>query len=189
MKTFRMGVVFICLTVMLSGCTIPIPITVTQTLTLISEVTVPPNDLGLLESGRFEINDEFCELPSLDDLREMAREHIAGFLAERLEPRSIEITRLSFIATQGNFNSINRVEAILWADGEELIDVSAQAPAEGFGTQADLEPNVNPDLAEIIRNDISCLQYYAHMRGTLPEESLVFKVEAELKLRFGLRMF
>ena len=184
-----MGVVFLCLAVMLSGCTIPIPITITQTLNLIGEVPVPPNDLGLLESGRFEINDEFCELPSLDELREMAREHISGFLAQRLEPRSIEITRLSFIATQGNFNSINRVEAILWADGKELIDVSAQAPAEGFGTRADLEPDVNPDLAQIILDGISCLKYYALMRGTLPEETLVFKVEAELKLRFGVRLF
>lgn len=188
MRVVRIGMALSCVALFAVGCSLPIPVTITTDFTLLGNVTIPPNDLGWIESGYFEDEGQFCNLPSLDILRDLATEHIGSF-GRYVELRSAKVTKIRFEASEGNFNRITRVEVVLRADGDPVINVFAQ-DEDGFGTQIVLPNKDSINLAAIImEGGVACLDYYVLMEGALPESRLVFDVAMDLELRFALRLF
>lgn len=171
----------------LTGC--GIPISINQSFEVINDTTIPAAQEGVLFNDYHEQTSEFCEIPSLDELRKKAvEEGVPAWLAKRIQIKSVEINSLTFEASKGDFSSFTKIEDILRADGKVLVSLIAENTG-GFGSTVALQPTVAEDLAEYIEESTpTCLQNYLKIEGNLPTSELVFSASMDAKVVLRLRI-
>ncbi len=181
----------------MSGCGIAISLP-NQSVDLISEIDVPSIDVPLdqipdewldyLEGQDYEQSDSFCDLPNLGDIQSEAANSIPPFLARLIRIESVEVTSIDFVAKEGDFGSMTKLQTILTI-GNTQYEFLEENPA-GFGEEVVLTPEPALDLANVIGDDrIDCIEYYVQVKGSLPEDDLVFKVVLNFDVQLRLRLF
>lgn len=216
-KTMVMGAVIAVAAISLTGCGIPVKLSETVDLVKDIEVPAMPQSIddiedipeefqdyvdsvdwetegqALLEELQneefsFEREEQFCDLPDLQKIKEEAQKRLPEFLARRVEVREVIVESIRFIADTGNFNSIINLTDVLTVDGLQYTFTIEQNSESG--AVLTLTPDPPLDLADLINDpDFNgCIQNSLSISGNLPETELKFKAVLDLDITLYLRL-
>ena len=183
----RALVLFLLVCVTLAGCNvIQIP-PITFTIPLMSGVSIP--GLGALASSVTVQDEEFplpleCGLPEVAELRQEIVNAVGEALAGLITIDSLNLTKVVFTATQGEFSSLTKIRAVMRADGIDYDMGTAESPT-GLGAQFELTPPAAIDLLTIL-NAVDCIRLTLFVDGSPPETALTFGIDAELEVTASL---
>lgn len=217
LKTAGMGIVLMLMALSMTGCGIPVKLSETVDLVKDIEVPalpeVPeeieveipdevremypevdwdnPEDAlaELNEDGlEYEREEEFCDLPDLQKIKNEAQARLPEILAKRIEVREVIVESIRFIADMGNFNSIIELVDVLTVDGQEFTFTITDD--NDLGTVLTLTPDPPLDLAGLINDpDFNgCIKNSLSITGKLPEEEIHFKAVLDLAITLYLRI-
>ena len=217
LRTAGTGIVLVLMVVSMTGCGIPVKLTETIDLVKDIDVPALPEvpedidveipqevrdmypdvDWDDLDSAYAELSgtdleyqreDEFCDLPDLQKIRDEAEAKLPEFLARRIEVREVIVESIRFIADVGDFDTIAQVTDVLTVDGKQYtftIDVDAER-----GAVLTLIPDPPLDVADLINNpDFNgCIENSLSINGRLPDSEIHFKAVLDLAIGLYLKI-
>ena len=212
-----MGAVIAVAAISLTGCGIPVKLSETVDLVKDIEVPAMPQSIDDIEDIPAEFQDyvdsvdwetesqalleelqneefslereeQFCDLPDLQKIKEEAQKRLPEFLARRVEVREVIVESIRFIADTGNFNSIINLTDVLTVDGLQYTFTIEQNSESG--AVLTLTPAPPLDLADLINDpDFNgCIQNSLSISGNLPETEIKFKAVLDLDITLYLRL-
>ena len=206
-----LSIVFVIAAASLTGCGIPVKLS--ETVDLVKDIKVPAmpeadvaeipeefrqyvdnwEDYEEIEDFLntpfdYQRAEEFCDLPDLDKIRAEAASRLPGFLARRIEVRSVSVRSIRFIAETGDFDSVDELQNVLTLEGKEYV--FSITNEDGLGPVISLAPSPELDLADLINNPEfdGCIQNKLDIVGTLPEQEIIFKALLDLDIKLYLRI-
>jgi hypothetical protein len=217
LRTMFMGLVIAVAAISLTGCGIPVKLSESVDLVKDIEVPAMPQSVddiedipeefqqyvdsveweteaqALLEELQneefsFQQEEEFCDLPDLQKIRDEAAAKLPPFLAKRIEVREVIVESIRFVADAGDFGSILELTNVLTVDGGQYtFSISGD---EGASPVLTLTPNPPLDLADVINNPDfdGCITNNLSITGTLPETEILFKAVLDLDITLYLRI-
>jgi hypothetical protein len=217
LRTMFMGLVIAVAAISLTGCGIPVKLSESVDLVKDIEVPAMPQSVddiedipeefqqyvdsveweteaqALLEELQneefsFQQEEEFCDLPDLQKIRDEAAAKLPPFLAKRIEVREVIVESIRFVADAGDFGSILELTNVLTVDGGQYtFSISGD---EGASPVLTLTPNPPLDLADVIHNPDfdGCITNNLSITGTLPETEILFKAVLDLDITLYLRI-
>jgi len=217
LRTVIMGLLVTITALSLTGCGIPVSLSQSVDLVKDVEIPALPETVELVdveipqevrdmypdvnwddpESALAELSDtgleyqreeEFCDLPDLQKIRDEAATRLPEFLAKRIEVREVIVKSIRFVANTGDFNSILNIEDTLTVDGQQYLFTIFSSTESGMVLT--LTPNPALDLADVINNpDFNgCIQNSLKITGTLPDTEILFKAVLDLDITLYLRI-
>ena len=187
--TVRAVAMLVLTSVALVGCgggCIQIP-PVDFTVTLMEDVSVP--GLGPLAWIATVQNQEIplpetCDLPDVGDYRQELVDAVGEFLAGLITIDRVDLTKVVFAASEGDFHTLTRLRMVLVVGAAEY-DLGTADSASGLGSRFELVPPAAIDLMEVL-DGVSCISAVLFVDGSPPETSLTFDVDAELEVTASL---
>ena len=217
LRTVVMGLLITVATLSLTGCGIPVSLSQSVDLVKAIEVPALPETVELVydeipqevrdmypdvnwddpEAALAELADtdleyqreeEFCDLPDLQKIRDEAAARLPEFLAKRIEVREVIVKSIRFVANTGDFNTIVSLEDTLTVEGQRYVFTISSS--EESGMVITLTPDPALDLADVINNpDFNgCIQNSLKITGTLPDTEILFKAVLDLDITLYLRI-
>jgi len=216
-KTMVMSAVIAVAAISLTGCGIPVKLSETVDLVKDIEVPAMPQSIDDIEDIPAEFQDyvdsvdwetesqalleelqneefslereeQFCDLPDLQKIKEEAQKRLPEFLARRVEVREVIVESIRFIADTGNFNSIINLTDVLTVDGLQYTFTIEQNSESG--AVLTLTPAPPLELSDLINDpDFNgCIQNSLRISGNLPETEIKFKAVLDLDITLYLRL-
>jgi hypothetical protein len=120
-----------------------------------------------------------CELPTEEDLNELARENVESNFSRLVSLSEILVQDVTILATQGNFEGLTAI-AVFYVPAPVLgipqlpVALGSAASIGGFDVEVNLEPLNEVDLLELVRdNDANltddCPTLTVVVTGEVPE--------------------
>lgn len=119
-----------------------------------------------------------CTLPDEDDLDEMVRAAVGGFVAGMVDVERLELVDITIRATESDFNTLT--ELSMYYESKPILGVAQPAvelgeavSESGLGTMITLQPPEPVDFLDLIENNEAnpapdCPKFDVRMRGTVP---------------------
>ena len=119
-----------------------------------------------------------CTMPDRDDVDEMVREEVGGFVAGMLEVERLELVDIMIEATESDFNSLT--ELSIYYEPKPILGVAQPAvelgeisSESGLGSTITLQPGDPVDFLDLIEDNEAnpapdCPKFDVRMRGIVP---------------------
>lgn len=165
----------------LGGCLQPPPLKIT--INLLNNATIPGLPLaGTPIAETFDLP-RICNLPSLSVVEEFARGAAGGLFSDWVKIDKVEVSRMTFTAKSGNFDSFNSISMAFIAN-ETPYPLGHATNIDGLGTGFELLPETPVDLLNIffVEGSNGCINTQIALMGVVPGDPIVFDLETELTI-------
>ena len=133
-----------------------------------------------------------CTLPDTDDVDEMVRDAVGGFVGGMLDVERLELVDITIRATESDFNTLTELSMYyepkpILGVVQPAVDLGEAASSSGLGTMITLEPPEPVDFLNLIENNEvnpapDCPQFDVRMRGTVPAVTPRWDVRVNLRV-------
>lgn len=173
---------------LMSGCfgmDIELP-PVTLTLPIAEDAAVP----AIAKNGdkfSFELP-ELCDLPDLAALEQEVRD-AAGPIGGLIEIDKVNLDKISFEATQGNFDFLDTLTLTFTKD-DTSVSLDADLSAQSNITAFDLAPGEDEevDILGLIPGPEECVQAGFEFNGSVPNGVITYNADMQVTIRAILHL-
>lgn len=202
MKSLSLFTMALVLAVSFAGCSVSLSIPVRKGIVL-PGTGVESSALALEEVTKawdgmampFSLG-EICAFSSINALIDFISSE-AGSQAVGIDPallRRIKImcmtpNKVEFIAREGDFSTLTKVNLDMRVEGESKVVYEAASPS-GFGQVIDAPALKKYNLMNLFNNpDINCIEHFLSVEGVPAEEDVVFDLWVHVRIYYRLRLF
>jgi len=133
-----------------------------------------------------------CTLPDSDDLDEMVRDAVGGFVAGMLDVERLELVDITIRATENDFNTLTDLSMYyepkpILGVVQRAVDLGETSSESGLGSIITLQPPEPVDFLHLIENNEAnpapdCPKFDVRMRGTVPAVTPRWDVSVKLRV-------